>query len=77
MKNNASDIKQYIAQKIRSEIEKQGITKTELRKRMKTGEAALYRLLNKDYTSMTLDSLIRACNSLDLKINISLDNIDK
>lgn len=65
-------LKRVISWQIAEEMKTQGLTKTELAKRMHTSRAALNRLLDEDDASLTLTTLASAAAALGKKINILL-----
>ncbi len=68
----ATAMKRVIAWQIAVEMKAQGVTKTELAKRMHTSRAALNRLLDENDTSLTLTTLASAAAALGKKVNILL-----
>jgi DNA-binding Xre family transcriptional regulator len=71
----ATAMKRVIAWQIAVEMKAQGVTKTELAKRMHTSRAALNRLLDEDDTSLTLITLASAAAALGKKVNILLAEV--
>ena len=65
-------LKRVISWQISEAMKTQGLTKTELAKRMHTSRAALNRLLDEDDTSLTLTTLASAAAALGKKINLLL-----
>lgn len=65
-------LKRVISWQIAEEMKVQGLTKTELAKRMRTSRAALNRLLDEDDTSLTLTTLASAAAALGKKVNLLL-----
>jgi antitoxin HicB len=57
-------IKRVIARQLDALMEQEGLTKTELAKRMKTSRAQLDRLLDPDNESVTLGTLTRAAQAV-------------
>lgn len=65
-------LKKIIVHELSSALEKTGITLTELAKRMGTSRAVVHRLLEPAYTNITLDTLIRASNALNVRVDLRL-----
>ena len=65
-------MKRLLAWQIEQAMEKQGVTKAEMAKRMGTSRAALDRLLDADSTSVTLQTLGRAATVLGKELSITL-----
>ena len=65
-------LKRVISWQIAEAMKTQGLTKTELAKRMHTSRAALNRLLDEDDTSLTLTTLASAAAALGKKVNLLL-----
>ena len=65
-------LKRVISWQIAEAMKTQGLTKTELAKRMHTSRAALNRLLDEDDTSLTLTTLASAAAVLGKKVNLLL-----
>jgi DNA-binding Xre family transcriptional regulator len=68
----ARAIKRVIARKLDALMEDEGITKTELAKRMKTSRAQLDRLLDPDNESVTLGKLTRAAQAVGRQLRMEL-----
>jgi antitoxin HicB len=67
----ARAIKRVIARKLDAFMD-EGITKTELAKRMKTSRAQLDRLLDPDNESVTLGKLTRAAQAVGRQLRMEL-----
>jgi antitoxin HicB len=67
----ARAIKRVIARKLDAFMD-EGITKTELAKRMKTSRAQLGRLLDPDNESVTLGKLTRAAQAVGRQLRMEL-----
>jgi antitoxin HicB len=67
----ARAIKRVIARKLDAFMD-EGITKTELAKRMKTSRAQLDRLLDSDNESVTLGKLTRAAQAVGRQLRMEL-----
>ena len=65
-------LRRVISWQIAEAMKTQGLTKTELAKRMHTSRAALNRLLDEDDTSLTLTTLASAAAALGKKVNLLL-----
>lgn len=65
-------LKRVISWQISEAMKTQGLTKTELARRMHTSRAALNRLLDEDETSLTLTTLASAAAALGKKVNLLL-----
>jgi len=68
----ARAIKRVIARQLDALMEDQGLTKSELAKRMKTSRAQLDRLLDPDNESVTLATLSRAAHAVGRQLRIEL-----
>jgi antitoxin HicB len=68
----ARAIKRVIARQLDTLMEDEGITKTELAKRMKTSRAQLDRLLDPDNESVTLGTLTRAAQAVGRQLRMEL-----
>ncbi|MBI5878082.1 MAG: XRE family transcriptional regulator [Chloroflexi bacterium] len=64
--------KRVIAFQIAQEMKRRKITKSALASKMKTSRAVLDRLLDPTNTSVTLNTLERAANALDRRLNVRL-----
>jgi antitoxin HicB len=65
-------IKRVIARQLAALMHKQGLTKTELAKRMDTSRAQLDRLLDPDNQSVTLATLARAAQAVGRNLRMEL-----
>jgi len=68
----ATAIKRVIAYQIEQEMTKQGLTKTEMAKKMKTSRSSLERLLDPQNMSVNLQTITKATSTLGKKIKIEL-----
>ena len=68
----ARAIKRVIARQLDALMEDEGLTKTELAKRMKTSRAQLDRLLDPDNESVTLGTLTRAAQAVGRQLRMEL-----
>jgi DNA-binding Xre family transcriptional regulator len=68
----AGAIKRVIARQLDALMEKQGITKSELARRMKTSRAQLDRLLDPGNESVTLGTLARAAHAVGRQLRMEL-----
>ena len=68
----ARAIKRVIARQLDALMEDEGLTKTELAKRMKTSRAQLDRLLDPDNESVTLGTLTRAAKAVGRQLRMEL-----
>ena len=68
----ARAIKRVIARQLDALMEVEGLTKTELAKRMKTSRAQLDRLLDPDNESVTLGTLTRAAQAVGRQLRMEL-----
>ena len=68
----ARAIKRVIARQLDAFMEDQGVTKTELAKRMKISRAQLDRLLDPENESVTLDTLTRAAHAVGRQLRMEL-----
>ena len=64
----ARAIKRVIARQLDALMRDQGLSKSNLAKRMKTSRAQLDRLLDPDNESVTLDTLTRAANQKKIRL---------
>lgn len=65
-------IKANIAEQIRGEIDRQGITTIEMAKRMRTSRATIWRILNDDNLNVSLRVLCNAAAALGKSVRIEL-----
>jgi antitoxin HicB len=63
---------QVIARQLDSLMEEEGLTKTELAKRMKTSRAQLDRLLDPNNESVTLGTLTRTAQAVGRQLRMEL-----
>jgi antitoxin HicB len=68
----ARAIKRVIARQLDALMQAQGLTKTDLAKRMKTSRAQLDRLLDPDNESVTLGTLARAAQAVGRHLRMEL-----
>ena len=68
----ARAIKRVIARQIDGLMQDQGLTKSELAKRMQTSRAQLDRLLDPDNESVTLGTLTRAAHAVGRQLRMEL-----
>jgi DNA-binding Xre family transcriptional regulator len=68
----ARAIKRVIARQLDALMHDQGLTKSNLAKRMKTSRAQLDRLLDPDNESVTLDTLTRAAQAVGRQLRMEL-----
>jgi antitoxin HicB len=68
----ATALKRVLAWQIGQEMKAQGVTKTELAKRMATSRSQLDRLLDPDNDEVTLSTLTRAAEALGRGIRLEL-----
>jgi DNA-binding Xre family transcriptional regulator len=68
----ARAIKRVIARQLDALMEDEGLTKTELAKRMKTSRAQLDRLLDPENESVTLVTLSRAAHAVGRHLRMEL-----
>ena len=68
----ARAITRVIARQLGTLMEDEGITKTELAKRMRTSRAQLDRLLDPDNESATLGTLTRAAHAVGRQLRMEL-----
>ncbi len=66
-------VKRVIAYQLGEVMKSQGLSKTELARRMKTSRASLERLLDPENASVTLLTLERAAQALGMRVKIELD----
>ena len=68
----ATATKRVIAFQIAQEMERRGLTKSEMASRMKTSRPALERLLDPSNPSVTLSTLERAASAVGKKLKVEL-----
>ncbi len=66
-------VKRVIAYQLGEMMKSQGLSRTELARRMKTSRASLERLLDPKNASVTLLTLERAAQALGMRVKIELD----
>lgn len=69
---NAIAVKRVLAYKLQQEMNKQGLTKSEMAKRMHTSRAALDRFLDAENISITLASMEKAAIAMGKRLEIKL-----
>jgi predicted XRE-type DNA-binding protein len=69
---SARAIKEVLAWQIEQEMDRQGISKVEMARLMRTSRSALDRLLDPENESMTLNTLLRAAAALGLELGVEL-----
>jgi antitoxin HicB len=69
---SAGAIKRVLARQIGALMQDEGVTKTELARRMQTSRAQLDRLLDPDNESVTLGTLARAAQAVGRKLRFEL-----
>jgi antitoxin HicB len=69
---SARAIKRVLARQIGALMQNEGVTKTELARRMQTSRAQLDRLLDPDNESVTLGTLARAAQAVGRKLRFEL-----
>lgn len=70
--SEATATKRVIAFQIAQEMERRGLTKSEMATRMKTSRPALERLLDPSNPSVTLSTLERAASAVGKKLKVEL-----
>ena len=68
----ARAIKRVIARQLDALMREQGLTKSELARRMRTSRAQLDRLLDPENQSVTLDTLARAARAVGRQLKMEL-----
>ncbi len=66
-------VKRVVAYQLGEMMKSQGLSRTEMARRMKTSRASLERLLDPDNASVTLLTLERAARALGMRVKIELD----
>ncbi len=66
-------VKRVIAYQLGEMMKSQGLSRTELARRMKTSRSSLERLLDPKNVSVTLLTLERAAQALGMRVKIELD----
>ena len=69
---SARAIKRVLARQIGALMQSEGVTKSELARRMQTSRAQLDRLLDPDNESVTLGTLTRAAHAVGRKLRFEL-----
>jgi predicted XRE-type DNA-binding protein len=67
---SARAMKEVLAWQIEQEMERQGISKVEMARLMRTSRSALDRLLDPENESVTLNTLLRAAVALGLELGV-------
>jgi len=70
---NAHAVKEVIAWQIAKEMQRQGLTRTAMAKRMGTSRSSLDRLLDPHYASLAFATLTRAAAALGKEVRVSLE----
>jgi hypothetical protein len=65
-------IKRVVAWQFKQAMKVGGVTKTDMAKKMQTSRAALDRLLDKDDTGLTLETLSNGARALGYRVKIEL-----
>jgi antitoxin HicB len=65
-------IKRVLALRIQELMQEQGISKTEMARRMSTSRAALNRLLDPDQNAVTLQTMDRAARALGRRLQLTI-----
>lgn len=68
----ATAIKRTIAMQIEGEMTKQGISKSEMSRRMETSTTQIDRLLDPEKDSVQLDTLVKAALAVGKSLNLQL-----
>jgi len=68
----AKAIKRVIARQLGAQMQRHGLTKSAMARRMKTSRAQLDRLLDPDNESVTLGTLTRAAHAVGRKLRMEL-----
>lgn len=68
----ARAIKRVIARQLGAQMQRHGLTKTAMARRMKTSRAQLDRLLDPENESVTLGTLTRAAHAVGRKLRMEL-----
>ena len=68
----ALGIKRHLANDLATAMRKEGISQSELARRMRTSRAVVHRLLKADDPSVTLATLSRAAVALGRKVKVTL-----
>lgn len=70
--NAALELKKTLATAIRHRMETERLSVTEFAQKTKTGRSAVRRILDGDNTAITLKTIGKAVDALDLKISLSV-----
>jgi DNA-binding transcriptional regulator LsrR (DeoR family) len=70
VKTEATKIKARLAQRLRGDMKRTGMTQSELARRMQTSRAVVHRLLSPTDVSVTLTTMVRAAVVLDRQLSI-------
>ena len=65
-------IKRSVAQQVTDAMDEQGVTKSEMARRMETSRAALNRLLDPENDSITLATLQKAASAVGREVRLEL-----
>jgi len=68
----ALGIKRHLASELANALRKEGMSQSELARRMRTSRAVVHRLLKADDPSVTLATLSRAAVALGRKVKVTL-----
>jgi predicted XRE-type DNA-binding protein len=68
---SVSAIKRTLAWKIQQDMEKQGLSKTQMAEKLETSRSGLDRLLDPENTSITLHTIERAATKLGIEIQVT------
>ena len=68
----AAALKRAIAEALADSMQKSRLSKVEMAKRMRTSRSQLDRLFDPDYTTVQLDTLIKAASALGQELRFSL-----
>lgn len=69
---NAIAVKRVIAFKLQQAMDKKGVTKSEMAKRMHTSRSALLRFLDPENISVTLMTMERAARAIGKRLEVKL-----
>ncbi len=65
-------IKRVLARQVQAAMQEEGVTKTEMARRMETSRAALNRLLDPEHGSVTLATLQKAAAAVGRRVRLEL-----
>lgn len=65
-------IKRVLARQVQAAMQEEGVTKTEMARRMETSRAALDRLLDPEHDSVTLATLQKAAAAVGRRVRLEL-----